>query len=255
MIQNEILLFYSNLYKSNYNKADCDSLFGIIRDKIHKLNEEDKILIDDELTLEEMDIALKQMSNCKSPGIDGLSTEFLKHFWKDIRKLLYNAFLECIKEGSLSPTMKTGLITLLPKPKKQLLLLDNWRPITLLCTDYKLLALVYANRLKLVLGKLVEEYQSAFIKGRYIQNHIRLILDMIDYQSLIQSESLILFIDFFKAFDTVEHEFIFTTLRMFGFGEGFCKVIKMFYNNIYSYISLNKVVQSLQNCLYYALKC
>ncbi len=62
---------------------------------------------------------------------------------------------------------------------------------------------------------------------------------MIDYQSLIQSESLILFIDFFKAFDTVEHEFIFTTLRMFGFGEGFCKVIKMFYNNIYSYISLN----------------
>ncbi len=104
-------------------------------------------------------------------------------------------------------------------------------------------------------GKLVEEYQSAFIKGRYIQNHIRLILDMIDYQSLIQSESLILFIDFFKAFDTVEHEFIFTTLRMFGFGEGFCKVIKMFYNNIYSYISLNKIVQSLQNCLYYALKC
>ncbi len=86
-----------------------------------------------------MDIALKQMSNCKSPGIDGLSTEFLKHFWKDIRKLLYNAFLECIKEGSLSPTMKTGLITLLPKPKKQLLLLDNWRPITLLCTDYKYL--------------------------------------------------------------------------------------------------------------------
>ncbi len=159
VIQNEILLFYSNLYKSNYNKADCDSLFGIIRDKIHKLNEEDKILIDDELTLEEMDIALKQMSNCKSPGIDGLSTEFLKHFWKDIRKLLYNAFLECIQEGSLSPTMKTGLITLLPKPKKQLLLLDNWRPITLLCTDYKLLALVYANRLKLVLGKLVEEYQ------------------------------------------------------------------------------------------------
>ncbi len=186
-----------------------------------------------------MDIALKQMSNCKSPGIDGLSTEFLKHFWKDIQKLLYNAFFECIQEGSLSPTMKTGLITLLPKPKKQLLLLDNWRPITLLCTDYKWLALVYANRLKLVLGKLVEEYQSAFIKGRYIQNHIRLILDMIDYQSLIQSESLVLFIDFFKAFDTVEHEFIFTTLRMFGFGEGFCKVIKMFYNNIYSYISLN----------------
>ncbi len=173
-----------------------------------------------------MDIALKQMSNCKSPGIDGLSTEFLKHFWKDIRKLLYNAFLECIQEGSLSPTMKTGLITLLPKPKKQLLLLDNWRPITLLCTDYKLLALVYANRLKLVLGKLVEEYQSAFIKGRYIQNHIRLILDMIDYQSLIQSESLILFIDFLKHSILWSMNLYLRRLECLVLGKGFARLLK-----------------------------
>ncbi len=48
-----------------------------------------------------------------------------------------------------------------------------------------------------------------------------------------------LFIDFFKAFDTVEHDFMFTVLKKLGFGEGFCKVIKMFYNDIYSYISLN----------------
>lgn len=135
--------------------------------------------------------------------------------------------------------MKMGLITVLAKPKKQLLSLGNWRPITLLCTSYKLLALVYANRLKLVLRKLVEEYQSAFLKGRYIQNHIRLILDMIDYPSMIQSDSLILFIDFFKAFNTMKHEYIFSVLRKVGFGEGFCKVIKMLDNNIYSYFSLN----------------
>jgi len=59
-IQNEILLFYSNLYKTFINyKAGCDSLFGKIRNHIHKLKEEDKVLIDGELTLE-MDIALKQ---------------------------------------------------------------------------------------------------------------------------------------------------------------------------------------------------
>jgi len=212
-IQNEIWLFYRNLYSSKFKKADCDSLFNNITDNIQKLNEDDKNLIDDELTIAELDVALKRMKNGKSPGIDGLTTEFVKHFWKDIRKLLYNALLECIQKGSLSPTMKTGLITLLPKPKKQLLSLDNWRPITLF-TDYRLFALVYPNRLKLVLEKLVEEFQSAFIKGRYIQNHIRLILDMIDYNSMIQSDSLILFIDFFKAFDTVEHDFIFTTLKV-----------------------------------------
>jgi len=60
--------------------------------------------------------------------------------------------------------MKTALTTLLPKPKSINSILDNWRPITLFCTDYKLLALIYANRLKLVLGNLVEKYQSAFTK-------------------------------------------------------------------------------------------
>lgn len=62
---------------------------------------------------------------------------------------------------------------------------------------------------------------------------------MIDYPSMIQSDSLILFIDFFKAFNTMKHEYIFSVLRKVGFGEGFCKVIKMLDNNIYSYFSLN----------------
>lgn len=64
---------------------------------------------------------------------------FLKTFGTDNKKQLFNAYLDCIKNGQLSPTMKTGLITLLPKPNKDLLILDHWRPITLLCNDYKLL--------------------------------------------------------------------------------------------------------------------
>lgn len=239
LVQDEICLFYCNLYKSKFSKSDCDILFKNINEDIKKLDVEDKLILEERLTITEIENALKQMKNGKSPGIDGLTSEFLKHFWADIKKLLYRAFLDCIQKGCLSPTMKTGLITLLPKPKKDLLLLDNWRPITLLCNDYKLLALVYAKRLKHIIGKLVEEYQSAFIKGRYIHNHIRLILDMIDYQSFIQPGSLVLFLDFFKAFNIVEHDFMFTVLKKLGFGEGFCNVIKMFYNDIYSYISLN----------------
>uniref|UniRef100_A0A3P9IPY3 Reverse transcriptase domain-containing protein n=1 Tax=Oryzias latipes TaxID=8090 RepID=A0A3P9IPY3_ORYLA len=186
-----------------------------------------------------MEIALKNMSNGKSPGIDGLTTEFLKFFWQDIKDLMINAFNDCIREGCLTPSMKTGLITLLPKPNKDSSKLDNWRPITLLCNDYKLLALVYANRIKMVLDKVVNSFQSAFIKGRNIHNNVRLILDMLDYQSMIETESLILFIDYFKAFDSVEHNFLFQTLEHFGFGKKFCSIIKMFYTEIYSYITVN----------------
>ncbi len=143
------------------------------------------------------------------------------------------------RKRMLMSTMKTGLITLLPKPNKDLLKLDNWRPITLLCNNYKILALVYANWLRQVLAELVDEFQSAFIKGRSIHNNVRLILDMLDYQSLIETEGIILFIDFFKAFDSTEHTFLIKTLEKFGFGDSFSTVIKMFYIDIISYISLN----------------
>lgn len=123
------------------------------------LKEEDKKILEEDLTTSELESALKQMKNGKSPGIDGITSEFYKHVWNDIKDLLHKAFLECVGKGCLSPTMKTGLITPLPKPNKDLLNQDNWRPITLLCNDYKLVALVYANRLKHVLASLVDEYQ------------------------------------------------------------------------------------------------
>ena len=71
------------------------------------------------------------------------------------------------------------------------------RPITLLCCDYKLLAHVYANRLKQGVKQIIDETQSAFMKGRHIHHHTRLILDMLDYDYVIPQDSLIMFLDFF----------------------------------------------------------
>lgn len=144
-IHQEIWKFYNNLYKSNFKRVECDLLFETIKINIKTLDQEDKEYLDEDLTIKEIEKALKQMKNGKSPGIDRLTSEFYKHFWNDIKELLYKALSECIRKGSLSPTMKTGLMTLLLKPNKDVLKLDNWRPITLLCNDYKLLAVVYAN--------------------------------------------------------------------------------------------------------------
>uniref|UniRef100_A0A3B3BAV7 Reverse transcriptase domain-containing protein n=1 Tax=Oryzias melastigma TaxID=30732 RepID=A0A3B3BAV7_ORYME len=54
---------------------------------------------------------------------------------------------------------------------------------------------------------------------------------MLDYSYLVADDSFILFLDFFKAFDTVEHNFLYRSLQKFGFGNYFCKVIKTLYNN------------------------
>lgn len=145
-------------------------------------------------------LVTNRMSKGKSPGVDCLTVEFYIFFWEDIRELLYNAFLECISTGQLSLTMKQGIITQIPKPNKDKLLLDNWRPITLRCNDYKLLSQTYSIRLSMGLKSLVDECQSAFYKGRSIHNNTRLVFDLTDYRDHIKTNSYVLFLDFFQGF-------------------------------------------------------
>lgn len=74
-------------------------------------------------------------------------------------------------------TMKQGIITLIPKPGKDPKILDNLRAITLLNDDYKIVTLIFANRLKNNLHKIISDSQSGFMKGmkgRSIHNNIRL---------------------------------------------------------------------------------
>lgn len=148
------------------------------------------------------------MAEGKSPGVDGLTVEFYLFFWSEIR--IHKAFKGCISNRNLSAAMNHGLITLIPKPNKDSLFLDNWQPITLLCNDYELWAHVYANRINEGLMAITDESQSAFIKGGIVPNHIRLILDMLDCIEFIYTDSFVLFLNFNKAFDTAEHAFPFS---------------------------------------------
>lgn len=101
------------------------------------------------------------------------------------------------------------MITLIPNPKKYPLI-ENWRPICLLNTDYKILAQIFAQRLQKVMSYLIDESQSGIIKNRHISNNIRFVLDILDYSDLISEERFFFFfLDFYEAFETVEHAFIF----------------------------------------------
>ncbi len=113
----------------------------------------------------------------------------------------------------------------------------DWRPITLLTVDYKFLALVYANRLKTNLDSIISETQSVFLKGRRISNNIRLVLDLL----LILCTQIVLFffLDFYKAFDTIEHQFLLKSLKLFGFGDAFVDTIAIFYNGINSSVVIH----------------
>ena len=105
-------------------------------------------------------------------------------------------------------TQRRGIIKLILKKDTEPYLIKNWRPITLLICDYKIAAKALANRLKKVLPKLVNSDQTGFMKGRFIGENIRLIDGVINSAEVENIPGLLLFLDFEKAFDTVEWAFI-----------------------------------------------
>ena len=99
---------------------------------------------------EECREAIFSMKNNKSPGSDGLSTEFYKCFWDDVKLMVIESINEGFKKQELSESQKLAILTLLYK-KGDKQCLDNWRPISLLNIDYKILAKVLCKRLKQVI--------------------------------------------------------------------------------------------------------
>lgn len=151
---------------------------------------------------------------------------------------LFKVFQESIATGCLPPKLTQGLTTLIPKPRRSILFIDNWRPICLLNNDYKILALIIAKRLKCVVNAIIDEKQSGFMKNRHITNNIRLVLDILNHPELIQDNGFILVLDFYKAFDTVEHQCIFQTLNKLGFGDYSSAVVRTLYKDSNSSVKL-----------------
>ena len=194
------------------------------------MSEYEKQSCDIDITIDECANSLLALNNNKSPGSDGFTTEFYNFFWSDIKFLVFNAFKFSFQSGILSNNQREAILTLLPKPNKDLRLLKNWRPISLHNTDYKILTKLLANRLQKVINNIVSEDQSGYIKGRFIGENIRTVLDVIEYCSQRTKSGILLFLDFEKAFDTVSWDFLFKTLDYFNFGDNFKKWISIIYN-------------------------
>ena len=172
------------------------------------LSNEERDSIEGLLTELECLNALKDMEPDKSPGTDGLPSEFYQFFWSDVSKPLLEAFNYGFEIGQLSISQKRGIIKLIPKKSEELYYIKNWRPLTLLNCDYKIATKAIANRLKTHLHKLINNDQTGFLKGRFIGENIRLIDSVVNYTATKNIPGLLLFLDFEKAFDTLEWSFI-----------------------------------------------
>ena len=131
------------------------------------------------------------------------------------------------------------MISLIPKKDKSLLELKNWRPISLLQTDYKIVAKCLASRLQSALKKLIHSDQTGFIKGRYVGENVRKLLDIVEYCDEKQTEALLVAIDFEKAFDKLEWNYVQKCLHRFNFGPELRAWTKVLYTDISSCVMNN----------------
>ncbi|KAK3556545.1 hypothetical protein QTP70_009454 [Hemibagrus guttatus] len=169
------------------------------------------------------------MPGGKAPGIDGLPMDFYKFFWKELGEDLLEVLEESCRERCLPLSSRRTVITLLPK-KGDHQDIKNWRPVSLLCTDYKVMSKALANRLRDIMDSVIQTDQTYCVPSRSIIDNVSLIRDILDVSRSLAVDLGLISLDQEKAFDRVEHQYLWKTLEAFGLSPS---LIAMMKNNLH----------------------
>ena len=187
--------YYEQLYTSDPNVS-----FNLKNNTEIKVDTQKASLLELPITQSEIRKALFCMKNDRAPGCDGISINLYKKFWSELCDIFYEMTVYSIESDMLPTSMSKGYISLLPKKSKDPLELRNWRPLTLLNNDYKIISKVLALRIKDTLDDIISEDQTGFMAGRQISVNIRKTFDAIEYLENNHKSGYILNLDYVKCF-------------------------------------------------------
>ena len=144
----------------------------------------------------------------------------------------------------MPPSQRQGVITLICKDPAKADTLNNWRPISLINTDYKILSKVLTLRLRKIIGEIIHPDQTCIIPGRTIQDNVHLIRNLVEYTNGKYMLAAIISLDQSKTFDRVSHEYLFNVLRNFGLKSHFISLIKLLYTDVESRVLVNGYISN-----------
>lgn len=128
-------------------------------------------------------------------------------------------------EEKINGGCNASFITLIPKNSNPTGL-NEYRSISLIGVYYKVLSKALAEKMKLVMGKIIGDTQAAFIKGRYILDGVLIANEVTDYMGKAKKKGFIFKVDFEKAYDSMDWAFLLDMLEEMGFGHKWCRWIK-----------------------------
>lgn len=248
----EIQLAFSQHYQDLFSYKKPQSGFDrLFLTQLPQLESDVTKRLEVPISMGEIEEAIENLNNGKSPGPDGLGADFYKAFKSDLAVFLCDVFRESFSQGCLPPSFSQAHTILIPKSDDpdQLSKVTGFRPITLTNTDYKIFMNILARRLQGVIKTLVGPHQTCGIKGRSIYTNIHVVRSILELCDMDFRRVAMLQIDFEKAFDKVSHDILFQILRHVGIGNVIFEGVRMAYLNSTTKIIVNKkLTESIQVC-------
>lgn len=144
-----------------------------------------------------------------------------------------------IEIGKFPTEQLSSVITLLDKQGKDPRVMNNLRPISLTNCDIKIFTKALSNRLTPILPEVIHENQVAYVKGRQVHDNLNFI-NFCKNKSVSDNVNLaIISLDAKKAFDSVDHDCLYTCLLQYGFDTKFINIVKLMYSNLSATILMN----------------
>lgn len=238
---------YRNLFTAARRLSDYEEKADQFIALMPHLQDDDRLIVDGPIMKEEIKCAIGALQRNKTPGPDGLSAEFYVVFEEMLLPFVELLFKEAYERGELPNSFYQGYTTLIPKStdSEALKRVTGYRPISLCNVDYKIFAKVLTNRLQIIITKLVGDHQTCGIRSRSIQTNIHIARSVLECIEGSVDQVALLQIDLAKAFDKVQHDFLFRLLRHLRLGDALYKGIALCYKRCTTRLIVNRTLSDV----------
>jgi exonuclease III len=240
-VQNKFTAHWRSIMASpqDVEPPDQHRRCAVIEALTKRLELVDRESLDEPITVKELCDAMKTMNPSKSPGPDGWSAGFFQvapEIFSELLLLVFN--YQLTHHGCLLPHQRRSAITLLYKSGDRGLP-GNYRPISLMPVEVKVLSRALAFRLARHAPQLIHPTQAGFVPGRRLHDHVTSVQALQHYCTLEDQDSYATFLDFSKAYDMVDQSFLFEVLAEMNLGANFISWVRLLYNSPVAHLLFN----------------